>query len=127
MTDRKPFIKARPKAMQREGEASAEIGAGAQSLVLSVMPISSLGRKGAKVDLSWEEPDEVLVIAASLRSVAVPTYHFGHKTHRDYFFALEVVETLSSIHEALDTMTDAEFREHAKAQMKKMGLRIKEE
>lgn len=126
MTDRKPFIKKRPSEMKRPGEDAVELGAGAQSLIMSVSSFSSLGRAGAKVDLSWSEPDQPLLICAPLESVAVPTYHFGHKTNRTYFFASEIVTALSELHASLETMTDAEFREKAKEVMRKIGLYVRE-
>ena len=101
---RKPFITPRTALFDktcRPGARSAEIGAGEQCLILSVEPFSEQGRGGARVDLSWEERAPLLV-TAPLSFVAVPTYHFGHSTGRDYLLVLPLVEALARIQRLYD-------------------------
>ena len=126
MSMRKPFIVPRPVGRDRD-ERSAEIGAGEQSLVLTVSHHGSLGKAGAKVDLSWAEPDQPLVIACDLTAVAIPTHHFEHKTSRDYFFASECVRTLACIHALFDGQeVNGDTLALVAQVLKQMGLYVRE-
>ena len=103
----KPYITPRRAASDKSnnpGERTAELGAGGQSLILSVGHHSDRGQDGARIDLSWPEKDQPLLLAVPIDKVVVTTYHFNHRVsaHRTHLFASECVDALARIHQLMD-------------------------
>ena len=103
----KPFINPRAAAHDKKwnpNDRTAVVGAGSQSVLMTVSPFSSNGEDGASIDLSWSDDTAPLLVKTDLANVAVPGFHFRHAvtSHRTYLFAEECIEALAKIQKLMD-------------------------
>ena len=103
----KPFINPRAAAHDKKwnpNDRTAVVGAGSQSVLMTVSPFSSNGEDGASIDLSWSDDTAPLLVKTDLANVAVPGFHFRHAvaSHRTYLFAEECIEALAKSQKLMD-------------------------
>ena len=103
----KPFINPRAAAHDKKwnpNDRTAVVGAGSQSVLMTVSPFSSNGEDGASIDLSWFEDSQPLLVKTDLANVAVSGFYFRHAvaSHRTYLFAEECIEALAKIQKLMD-------------------------
>ena len=103
----KPFINPRAAAHDTKWnptDRTAVVGAGSQSVLMTVSPFSSNGEDGASIDLSWFEDSQPLLVKTDLANVAVQGFYFRHAvaSHRTYLFAEECIEALAKIQKLMD-------------------------
>jgi hypothetical protein len=103
----RPYITTRRAARDKinnSGERTATLGAGDQSLILSVGPYHKDGQDGALVDLSCAEKDQPLLVTVGLDNVPVLLHRFNHRVGPGPRFLLagDCVDALARIHQLVD-------------------------
>jgi len=103
----KPFINPRAAAHDKKwnpNDRTAVVGAGSQSVLMTVSPFSSNGEDGASIDLSWFEVTAPLLVKTDLANVAVQGRYFRHAvaSHRTYLFAEECIKALAKVQALMD-------------------------